>query len=195
MALEGEYAPLKHKPWICDHVEVWERSGGLKGTNLAGSGEPCVIIVNRGSVSGQLHRTPVIKVEREGQYAAVGSKAGGPKDPAWVANVRADPRVELWDGPARGDYTARELNGDERRDWWDRAVAAFPTYAEYQAMTERVIPVFLLAPSAGLGRSHGRHAPAQVPPGVGGGFPQLLLASRRVSFKFDVPGNFLHLRS
>jgi deazaflavin-dependent oxidoreductase (nitroreductase family) len=147
VALEGDYAPLKHKPWIRDQIEAWERSGGIEGTTLPDTGEPCVIIVTRGARSGQLQRTPLIRVELEGRYAAVGSGAGGPKNPGWVANIRAGSHVEVWDGQNRGDYMARELGGVERQDWWDRSVVAFAPYLEYQAMTERVIPVFVLEPA------------------------------------------------
>jgi F420H(2)-dependent quinone reductase len=147
VALKGEYAPLNTKQWIREQVEAWERSDGIDGTTLPDTGEPCVIMVNRGAKSGQLQRTPLIKVEFAGKYAAVGSGAGGPQNPAWVTNVRADPHVEVWDGPDRDDYTARELKGDERQDWWGRSVVAFPQYLEYKAATARVIPVFLLEPA------------------------------------------------
>jgi deazaflavin-dependent oxidoreductase (nitroreductase family) len=148
MALTGEYAPLDPTGWVAEQIETWERSGGTEGTTLRETGLPCVIVVNRGVQSGQLRRTPLMRVEAGGSYLAVGSKGGAPKNPAWVANLRADPHVEVWDGPARGDYIAREITGQERAQWWDRAVAAFAPYAEYQERTERLIPVFLLEPAA-----------------------------------------------
>jgi deazaflavin-dependent oxidoreductase (nitroreductase family) len=144
MPLEGEYAAPDPAGWVRDQIETWERSGGTEGTTLRETGLPIVIVVNRGVQSGLLRRTPLMRVEHDGSYLAVGSKGGAPKDPAWVANLRADPQVEVWDGPARGDFSARELAGAERATWWERAVAAFPNYAEYQQKTERLIPVFVL---------------------------------------------------
>ena len=148
MPLEGEFAELDPRDWVREQIETWERSGGTEGTTLRDTGLPCVIVVNRGVRSGQLRRTPLMRVEQEGSYLAVGSKGGAPENPAWVANLRADPKVEVWDGPARGDYVSRELEGDERASWWERAVAAFPPYADYQKRTERLIPVFVLEPAA-----------------------------------------------
>lgn len=146
--LEGEYAPPDPADWVREQIEAWERSGGTEGTTLRDTGLPVVIVVNRGVRSGQLRRTPLMRVEHAGSYLAVGSKGGAPKNPAWVANLRADPRVEVWDGPTRGDYVAREIEGDERSTWWERAVAAYPPYADYQQRTERLIPVFVLEPVA-----------------------------------------------
>lgn len=146
--LKGEFAPPSPTSWIREQIEVWERSGGTEGTTLLDTGLSVIIIVNRGARSGQLHRTPVMRVEHSGDYLAVGSKAGAPEDPAWVANLRADSHVEVWDGPARGDYVAREIGGDERSTWWERAVAAYPPYADYQQHTERVIPLFVLEPTS-----------------------------------------------
>ena len=148
MPLEGDYAPPDPAPWVRDQIDTWERSGGTEGTTLRETGLPVVIVVNRGVTSGLLRRTPLMRVEFEGSYLAVGSKGGAPKNPAWVANLRANPDVEIWDGPQRGDYVARELEGDERAAWWPRAVAAYPPYAEYQDRTERVIPLFVLEPLA-----------------------------------------------
>ncbi len=147
MPLQGEYAAPDPAGWVREQIETWERSGGTEGTTLRDTGLPIVIVVNRGVQSGQLHRTPLMRVEHEGSYLAVGSKGGAPKNPAWVANLRANPEVEVWDGPARGDYLARELEGEDRVDWWERAVDAFPNYAEYQQKTERLIPVFVLEPA------------------------------------------------
>ncbi len=148
MPLEGEYAPPDPADWVREQIEAWERSGGTQGTTLRDTGLPVVIVVNRGVRSGKLRRTPLMRVEHDGSYLAVGSRGGAPRDPAWVANLRADPHVEVWDGPQRTDHLARELAGDERELWWERAVAAFPNYAEYQQRTERLIPVFLLEPLA-----------------------------------------------
>jgi deazaflavin-dependent oxidoreductase (nitroreductase family) len=148
MPLEGDYAPPAPADWVREQIETWERSGGTEGTTLRDTGMPVVIVVNRGAISGKLHRTPLMRVEHDGSYLAVGSKGGAPKNPAWVANLRASPEVEVWDGPVRGDYIARELDeGDERTTWWDRGVAAYPPYTEYQTRCERLIPLFVLEPA------------------------------------------------
>ncbi|WP_026411189.1 nitroreductase family deazaflavin-dependent oxidoreductase [Actinomadura oligospora] len=147
MPLEGEYGPSPAQ-WIREQVELYESSGGTRGTTLWDTGLPVVILTMRGARSGRLRKIPLMRVEHEGQYAAVASKGGFPSHPDWYFNLRSDPRVELRDGAVCQDMTAREVTGDERAEWWKRAVAAFPTYAEYQEMTDRVIPVFVLAPSA-----------------------------------------------
>ncbi len=147
MTLTGEYAPLPEADWVREQIETWERSGGLEGTTLRGM--PCVIVVNRGAKSGKLHRTPLMRVEDRGAYLAVGSKGGAPKDPVWVGNLRAHPEVEVWDGQGRVDCNVREIEpGTERDEWWERAVAAYPDYADYQTRTERLIPLFLLEPTS-----------------------------------------------
>ena len=109
-------------------------------------GMPVVIVTSRGVKSGKLRKTPLMRVQHEGAYAVVASQGGAPTHPQWYYNLVADPHVELQDGPVRQDMTARELSGDERAVWWARAVAAFPDYANYQAKTERLIPVFVLEP-------------------------------------------------
>ena len=147
MPLEGQYAPPDTASWVREQIETWERSGGTDGTTLRDTGLPVVIVVNRGARSGLLRRTPLMRVEHGGSYLAVGSKGGAPRDPAWVANLRADAHVEVWDGPSRGDYTAREISADERAAWWERAVAAYPPYAQYQQRTARLIPLFVLEPA------------------------------------------------
>jgi F420H(2)-dependent quinone reductase len=146
MPLQGEYEPSTEQ-WVRDQVELYERSGGAEGTTLRDTGLPVVIVTNRGLRSGKLRKTPLMRVEHGGRYLAVGSQGGAPEDPAWVANVRAEPLVELQDGPVKQDMTARELAGDEREEWWERAVEAFPPYARYRERTERLIPVFLLEPT------------------------------------------------
>ncbi len=145
MPLTGEYEPSSQK-WVRDQVELYESSGGAEGTTLRDTGLPVVIVTNRGASSGKLRKTPLMRVEHGGRYAAVGSQGGAPKHPQWVHNLRADPHVEVQDGPRKQDMVARELDGEERRQWWDRAVAAFPSYADYQRRTDRQIPVFLLEP-------------------------------------------------
>jgi deazaflavin-dependent oxidoreductase (nitroreductase family) len=147
MPLEGEYEPSAEQ-WVRDQVELYESSGGTKGTTLRDTGLPVVIMTNRGARSGKLRKTPVMRVEHGGRYLAVASDGGAPKHPGWVPNVRLHPQVELQDGPHRQDMVARELSGAERGDWWQRAVEAFPNYARYQQSTDREIPVFLLEPLA-----------------------------------------------
>ena len=147
MPLEGTYEPSSWG-WVRDQVELYESSGGTQGTTLLDTGLPVVIMTNRGARSGKLRKTPVMRVEHEGRYLAVASKGGAPEHPAWYANLLADPHVELQDGPQKWDMTARELEGEERAQWWERAVAAYPPYAEYQGKTERLIPVLVLERTA-----------------------------------------------
>lgn len=130
-----------------DQVEQYESSGGTQGTTLRDTGLPVVIVTNIGASSGKVRKTPVMRVEHDGSYAAVASRGGAPEHPQWYYNLRDNPRVELQDGPNRWDMTAREITGDERAEWWDRAVAAYPPYAEYQQRTTRQIPVFVLEPA------------------------------------------------
>jgi deazaflavin-dependent oxidoreductase (nitroreductase family) len=146
MPLEGEYEPSA-AGWVRDQVELYESSGGTKGTTLRETGMPVVIVTNRGAQSGKLRKTPLMRVEHDGRYLAVGSQGGAPTHPRWVHNLRADPQVELQDGPQKWDMSARELEGEERKEWWDRAVEVFPNYAEYQGRAGRLIPIFLLEPT------------------------------------------------
>lgn len=146
MAVEGDYAPSP-QGWVREQVELYESSGGTQGTTLRDTGLPVVIITNRGARSGKLRKTPVMRVEHDGRYVAVASQGGAPTHPRWYYNFRAEPRVELQDGAHKQEMIARELSGDERAEWWERAVAAFPPYAEYQRKTARQIPVFILEPA------------------------------------------------
>jgi deazaflavin-dependent oxidoreductase (nitroreductase family) len=107
-------------------------------------GLPIIVLTSVGARTGKLRKTPLMRVEHEGEYAVVGSLGGAPKHPVWVYNLRKNPHVELQDGAEKHDYVARETSGDERDLWWERAVAAFPNYADYQRKTDRVIPVFVL---------------------------------------------------
>ena len=147
MPVEGQYEPSP-RAWVRDQVELYEGSGGTQGTTLRDTGLPVVIITNRGVRSGKVRKTPVMRVEHDGRYAAVGSQGGAPTHPNWVYNFRANPSVQLQDGPDRTDMIAREVTGDERAQRWERAVAAYPPYAEYQQKTTRQIPVFVLEPAA-----------------------------------------------
>lgn len=143
MPLSGEYEPSP-AAWARDQVELYERSGGTDGLTLRG--RPVVLLTSVGAKSGKLRKTPLMRVEHNGSYALVASKGGAPRHPVWYHNLVAHPLVELQDGPAKGDYQAREVSGAERDEWWSRAVEAWPDYASYQESTTRVIPVFVLAP-------------------------------------------------
>ncbi|CAL9342574.1 nitroreductase family deazaflavin-dependent oxidoreductase [Streptomyces sp. enrichment culture] len=146
MPLEGEYEPSPTQ-WVREQVELYESSGGTKGTTLRDTGRPVVVLTTLGARSGKLRKTPVMRVEHEGRYAAVASLGGAPQHPVWYHNIKAHPLVELQDGPVRQDMTAREVTGEEKAEWWKRAVEAFPPYAEYQQKTDREIPVFVLEPA------------------------------------------------
>jgi F420H(2)-dependent quinone reductase len=143
MALDGEYLPSP-AAWVRDQVKEYEGSGGTTGTTLQDTGLPVVIVTNRGAKTGAVRKTPLMRVEHDGSYAAVASKGGAPRHPLWYYNLLADPRVEVQDGADKWAMTARELSGAEREVWWERAVAAYPPYAEYQQRTSRLIPVFVL---------------------------------------------------
>jgi deazaflavin-dependent oxidoreductase (nitroreductase family) len=143
MPLQGEYVP-PIADWVREQVEEYEGSGGTRGVML--HGRPTVIVTSKGARSGKLRKNPVMRVEHDGSYVAVASKGGAPENPTWYHNLVEHPLVELQDATAKGDYTARQLSGDERAAWWERAVEAFPNYAEYQEKTDREIPVFLLEP-------------------------------------------------
>ncbi len=143
MPLNGEYEPSAAS-WARDQVDLYERSGGTQGTDL--NGLPVIILTSLGARTGKVRKTPLMRVEHDGQYAVVASLGGAPKHPVWYYNLTANPHVELQDGPVRRDYLAREVHGAERDIWWERAVAAYPDYAEYQKNTDRTIPVFVLTP-------------------------------------------------
>jgi F420H(2)-dependent quinone reductase len=143
MALTGEYVPSATK-WVRDNVEEYEASDGEKGGTLRGSKYPVVVITSVGVTSGKLRKNPVMRVERDGAYLAVASKGGAAENPAWVDNFRKHPEVDLQDKAEKHTYRVRELSGAERDDWWEHAVATWPTYASYQQKTDRLIPLFLL---------------------------------------------------
>lgn len=143
MPIEGEYEPSTQQ-WVRDQVERYERSGGTEGTTLRGM--PVIVVTNRGARTGKVRKTPLMRVEHGGCYAAVASMGGAPEHPLWYHNLCAEPHVEVQDGPVKQDMVAREVTGDEKAAWWERAVAAFPPYAEYQAKTDREIPVLVLEP-------------------------------------------------
>lgn len=143
MSLDGEYEPSPAQ-WVRDQVEQYEASGGQQANTLRDTGLPVIIVTSRGNKSGKIRKTPLMRVEHDGQYALVASKGGAPAHPVWYYNLRADPdAVQIQDGPEPFDVQVRELSGPERAQWWERAVSAYPPYAEYQAKTGRTIPVFL----------------------------------------------------
>ncbi len=146
MALTGEYVPSTQK-WVRDQVELYESSGGTRGTTLRDRGLPVVIVTSLGARSGNIRKTPLMRVEHDGRYLLVASQGGAPKHPTWYFNLKGHPVIELQDGPAKQEMTVRELSGEEKATWWERAVAAFPDYADYQRRTDREIPVFLAEPA------------------------------------------------
>ena len=148
MPLEGEYEPSPEK-WVRDQVEAYERSGGTEANTLPNRPEPVVVFTTRGAKSGKVRKNPLMKVEHDGVYAMVASQGGAPKHPTWYFNVTAHPdEVTVQDGPEPWDGVAREIHGEEKAVWWERAVAAFPDYADYQTRTDREIPVVLVEKKA-----------------------------------------------
>jgi deazaflavin-dependent oxidoreductase (nitroreductase family) len=148
MTVEGDYAPSAWQ-WVRDQVEAYERTGGREANTLQDTDLPVVIVTMRGNKSGDVRKTPLMRVRHDGKYALVASLGGAPKNPVWYYNLKASPdEVTIQDGPQPVDVTVREVTGDERRDWWARAVAAYPPYAEYQEKTDRQIPVFVATPKA-----------------------------------------------
>jgi F420H(2)-dependent quinone reductase len=145
MPITGEYEPSPMS-WARDQVEVYERSGGAEGSD--NNGKPVIILTSVGAKTGKLRKTPLMRVEHDGEYAVVASLGGAPQNPVWYYNLTANPHVELQDGPVKKDYLAREVHGAERETWWERAVAVWPDYAEYQKKTDRIIPVFVLTTDA-----------------------------------------------
>jgi deazaflavin-dependent oxidoreductase (nitroreductase family) len=146
MALSGEYVPSPDKR-TREQVELYERTGGREGNLLEGTPWPVVIFTTRGNKSGRLRKIPLMRVEHDGKYVMVASKGGAPTHPVWYYNLKADPdAVSVQDGETIIDGHARELEGEEREIWWQRAVQAYPPYAEYQTRTDRLIPVFLIEP-------------------------------------------------
>jgi len=143
MPVDGEYEPSSAQ-WVRDQVDAYEASGGQLANTLRDTGLPVIIVTSRGNKSGKVRKTPLMRVEHDGQYALVASKGGAPSHPVWYYNLKSDPKaVAIQDGPEPFDAEVREVTGDERSTWWERAVAAYPPYAEYQKNTDREIPVFV----------------------------------------------------
>jgi len=141
--LEGEYGPST-SGWARTAAERYEASDGTESNTLRG--RPVIVLTSVGAKSGKLRKTALMRVEHDGVYAVVASLGGAPRNPAWYHNLTKNPHVELQDGATKRDYLARELSGDEKADWWARAVEAWPDYAAYQERTRRQIPVFVLGP-------------------------------------------------
>src|SRR5258708_8171968 len=144
MPLTGEYEPSTFD-FSRDQVDLYERSGGTEGTAHPG-GEPVIVLTSVGAKTGKLRKTPLMRVEHDGEYAVVASLGGAPKHPVWYYNLTANPHVELQDGPVKKDYQAREVHGEEYAVWFERAVADWPDYAEYQKKTTRTMPFLSLRP-------------------------------------------------
>ncbi|OLT04919.1 nitroreductase [Pseudonocardia sp. CNS-004] len=141
---DGEYAPSP-TAWVREAVERFEASGGADALNEPG-GAPIIVISNVGVRTGKIRKTPIMRIEEDGTYLGVASNGGLAENPAWVDNIRAHPRVQLQDGPVSRTCVARELDGEERRVCWEHALAVWPTYGDYQRMTDRRIPLFLFEP-------------------------------------------------
>jgi deazaflavin-dependent oxidoreductase (nitroreductase family) len=145
MPIEGEYEPST-QAWVREQVAEYEASGGERANTLRDTGIPIVVVTMRGRKSGKLRKIGLMRVEHDGRYALVASYGGRPANPDWYENLVADPHVMIQDGPEPREYVVREVFGAERDEWFQRGAAVFPTYVEYQAKTERVIPVFVAEP-------------------------------------------------
>ncbi|UPK75631.1 nitroreductase family deazaflavin-dependent oxidoreductase [Nocardioidaceae bacterium SCSIO 66511] len=144
MGLQGDYEPSP-STHVRDQVALYESSGGTEGATMRG--KPVIVLTTRGAKSGKIRKTPLMRVEHDGEYAVVASQNGAPSHPQWYHNVVADPHVELQDGPTKTEMVANEVTGEQRATWWQRAVEAWPDFANYQTKTDRVIPVFVLSPA------------------------------------------------
>jgi deazaflavin-dependent oxidoreductase (nitroreductase family) len=146
MSLQGEYVPSPAQ-WVREQVETYEASGGREANTLRDTGLPIIIVTTKGHKTGYIRKFALMRVEHDGEYALVASKGGAPSHPVWYHNLTANPdAVTIQDGPEPVAVTVRELGGDERRQWWERAAQAFPPYTEYQQKTDRQIPVLLATP-------------------------------------------------
>ncbi|MET7993857.1 nitroreductase family deazaflavin-dependent oxidoreductase [Amycolatopsis sp. NPDC005232] len=143
MPLTGEYEPSPFD-FSRDQAELIEKSGGQDGTD--NQGKPVIVLTSVGAKTGKLRKTPLMRVEHDGEYAVVASLGGAPKNPVWYYNVVANSHVELQDGAVKKDYEAREVHDAEYAAWFDRAVEVWPDYADYQTKTTRKMPIFVLSP-------------------------------------------------
>jgi F420H(2)-dependent quinone reductase len=143
MPLSGEYEPSPWD-WSREQADKYAESGGAEAADMKGM--PIILLTTVGAKTGKLRKTPLMRVEHGGEYAVVASLGGAPKNPVWYWNIAKNPRVELQDGSVTRDYDSREVFGDEKATWWERAVEVYPDYADYQTKTDRQIPVFVLTP-------------------------------------------------
>lgn len=142
MPITGEYEPST-SAWVAEQVAEYEASGGTRANTLRDTGIPVIIVTMIGARSGKVRKIALMRVEHDGDYALIASKGGHSEHPDWYRNLLADPRIMIQDGPEPYDYVVREVEGEERQAWWDRAVSVYPPYAEYQEKTSRVIPVLV----------------------------------------------------
>jgi len=142
MPITGDYVPNRWT-WVADQIAEFEESGGTRANTLRDTGIAIIVVTMRGARTGKVRKIGLMRVEHDGQYALVASKGGDPENPAWYANLVADPRATIQDGPQPIDYTVREIDGTERAQWWERAAAVYPPYLEYAAKAGRQIPVLL----------------------------------------------------
>lgn len=145
MPLTGTYEPST-LDWVREQVDTYEASGGTEANTLRETGIPIIVITSRGASTGKLRKFALMRVEHDGEYALVASMGGAPQNPAWFHNLVAEPVVEIQDGAEPHDFITEIVTGDERQEWWERAVEVFPTYADYAEKTDRVIPVFVARP-------------------------------------------------
>jgi len=145
MAITGEYEPSS-AGWVRDQVAEYEASGGTRANTLRDTGIPVIILTMRGRTSGKVRKIALMRVEHDGEYALVASYGGAPANPVWYDNMVADPEIMIQDGPRPGDFTVREVFGDERATWWERSVPIYSPYAEYQLKTDRLIPILVASP-------------------------------------------------
>jgi deazaflavin-dependent oxidoreductase (nitroreductase family) len=141
-ALDDENYELSPTDWVRAQTEKILETGTTESVGI--NGMEVVLLTMRGAKTGKARKVPLMRVEHDGAYAAVASKGGAPEHPVWYHNLKAHPVVLLQDGKVTKEYRAREVSGEERAAWWERSVAAFPPYAEYQEKTDRQIPVFVL---------------------------------------------------
>ena len=146
MPLTGEYEPST-ADWVRNQVEAYERSGGKEANTLRDTGIPVIIVTTKGAQSGKLRKFALMRVEHDGEYALVASMGGAPQNPSWYHNLVAEPLVMIQDGPEPHDFATHVAEGEERATWWERSVAVFPSYADYQQKTDRIIPVFVATPA------------------------------------------------
>ncbi len=139
----SDYVPSP-SDWVREQVEQIEASGTTRAVSVMD--RPVVMLTMRGAKTGAIRKVPLMRVEHDGVYAAVASKGGAPEHPQWYANLQADPAITLQDDDRSWQAVAREVTGEERAMWWERCVAAYPPYAEYQTKTDRLIPVLVLEP-------------------------------------------------